>query len=102
MSLPVFVAGRCVHERVATAHCRACALACPRAAVAMTDEELRKYYDENASRYTAAEERRASHILINAAKEAKDDVKAAASALSDAISSTVNEVSDTVRSKMKS
>lgn len=41
MSLPVLVAGRCVHERVATAHCRACALACPRAAVAMTDEELR-------------------------------------------------------------
>ena len=33
------------------------------------DEELRKYYDENAARYTAPEERRASHILIKADKE---------------------------------
>lgn len=37
--------------------------------VAVPEQELRKYYDENASRYTVAEERRASHILINAPAE---------------------------------
>lgn len=37
-----------------------------KAGVKVTDEELRKYYDENASRYATPEERRASHILIKA------------------------------------
>ena len=37
---------------------------------ALPEEDLRKYYSENASRYTAAEERRASHILITAEKDA--------------------------------
>ncbi|MBX3635042.1 MAG: SurA N-terminal domain-containing protein [Rubrivivax sp.] len=37
--------------------------------VAVPEQELRKYYDENASRYTVAEERRASHILVNAPAE---------------------------------
>ncbi len=32
--------------------------------VTVPEEELRKYYAENASRYTVAEERRASHILV--------------------------------------
>jgi len=36
--------------------------------VAVTDDNLRVYYKENASRYTAAEERRASHILIKTDK----------------------------------
>jgi peptidyl-prolyl cis-trans isomerase D len=36
--------------------------------VKVTDEDLRKYYAENEKRYTAAEERRASHILIKAEK----------------------------------
>ncbi len=34
--------------------------------VAVPEEDLRRYYEENASRYTAAEERRASHILVKA------------------------------------
>ena len=34
------------------------------AGVVVPEEDLRMYYTENASRYTAAEERRASHILI--------------------------------------
>ena len=34
------------------------------------EEDLRKYYDENAARYGVAEERRASHILIKADKSA--------------------------------
>jgi peptidyl-prolyl cis-trans isomerase D len=33
------------------------------------EDDLRRYYEENASRYTAAEERRASHILIKADKD---------------------------------
>ncbi len=37
--------------------------------VAVPEEELQRYYAENASRYTAAEERRASHILIKAGKD---------------------------------
>ena len=36
------------------------------AGVVVPEDDLRKYYTENASRYTAAEERRASHILIKA------------------------------------
>ena len=38
--------------------------------IAVTEEDLRKYYAENAKRYTAPEERRASHILIKADKGA--------------------------------
>lgn len=38
--------------------------------VSVSDEDLRKYYAENQSRYTVAEERRASHILIKADKDA--------------------------------
>jgi peptidyl-prolyl cis-trans isomerase D len=38
--------------------------------ITVSEDELRKYYDENASRYAVAEERRASHILIKADKGA--------------------------------
>ena len=37
--------------------------------VAVPEEDLRTYYAENASRYTVAEERRASHILVNAGSD---------------------------------
>jgi peptidyl-prolyl cis-trans isomerase D len=37
--------------------------------VTVPQEELRRYYAENANRYTTAEERRASHILIAADKD---------------------------------
>jgi peptidyl-prolyl cis-trans isomerase D len=37
--------------------------------VAVPEEDLRRYYTENASRYTVAEERRASHILVKAEKD---------------------------------
>lgn len=57
--------------------------------VAVPEEDLRKYYTENASRYTAAEERRASHILIKADKDApaadKQAAKARAQALLDEV-----------------
>lgn len=48
--------------------------------VAVPEDDLRKYYTENASRYTAAEERRARHILVQAAKDAPADVRQKAKA----------------------
>jgi peptidyl-prolyl cis-trans isomerase D len=50
--------------------------------VAVPEEDLRRYYDENASRYTQAEERRASHILlqVDAGASAADKQKAKARA----------------------
>lgn len=44
----------------------------------LSDEELRKYYSENEARYAVAEERRASHILIKADKDASKDERAKA------------------------
>ena len=41
-----------------------------RKGIAVSDDDLRKYYTENEKRYTAAEERRASHILVKADKDA--------------------------------
>jgi peptidyl-prolyl cis-trans isomerase D len=38
--------------------------------VLVPEEDLRKYYEENISRYSVAEERRASHILVKADKDA--------------------------------
>ena len=53
--------------------------------VAVSEEELRKSYQENIARYTVAEERRASHILVKAPKDApkaeRDKAKAKAEAL---------------------
>src|SRR5580765_5323440 len=50
--------------------------------IAVSDDDLRKYYAENAKRYTSTEERRASHILVkvdpgaSAADRAKAKTKA--------------------------
>ena len=38
--------------------------------ITVPEDELRKYYAENVARFTAPEERRASHILIKADKDA--------------------------------
>ena len=55
------------------------------AGISVSEEDLRKYYAENASRYSTPEERRASHILINAPKDApaaaREKAKAKAEAL---------------------
>lgn len=48
--------------------------------VSFTEDDLRKYYDENASRYGVPEERRASHILIKADRSAPADERAKAKA----------------------
>ena len=50
--------------------------------VTVSDEELRKFYTDNAARFTAPEERRASHVLIKVDKDmsAADKAKAKARA----------------------
>ena len=55
------------------------------------EDELRKYYTENISRYTAAEERRVRHILINAPKDAAPDVKQKAKARAEALLAEVRK-----------
>jgi peptidyl-prolyl cis-trans isomerase D len=53
--------------------------------VKVPEEELRKYYEENKARYTTPEERRASHILVKADKDASADVRAKAKAKAESI-----------------
>ena len=48
--------------------------------VSFTEEDLRKYYAENASRYGVPEERRASHILVKAERGAPAEERAKAKA----------------------
>ena len=50
--------------------------------ITVSDDDLRKYYGENAKRYTSTEERRASHILVkvDAGASAADRAKAKAKA----------------------
>ena len=55
------------------------------AGISVTEDDLRKYYSENVSRYTVAEERRASHILIAAAKEASAAERSKAKAKAEAL-----------------
>lgn len=54
--------------------------------VSFSEEDLRKYYDENASRYAVAEERRASHILIKAEKSASAEERSKAKARAEELS----------------
>jgi peptidyl-prolyl cis-trans isomerase D len=65
------------------------------------EEELRKSYEENASRYTVAEERRASHILIKAPKDApkaeRDKAKAKAEALLEQIRKAPGSFADVAK-----
>jgi len=56
-----------------------------KADISVPDEDLRKYYGENAARYTVAEERRASHVLIAAAKDAPAAQRAQAKAKAEAL-----------------
>lgn len=49
------------------------------------EDELRKYYAENEKRYTAPEERRASHILIKAEKDAPAQERAIAKAKAESL-----------------
>jgi peptidyl-prolyl cis-trans isomerase D len=51
----------------------------------VSEDELRKYYAENLARYTVAEERRASHILVKAEKSAPAADRAKARAKAEAL-----------------
>ncbi len=53
--------------------------------ISVPEDELRKYYSENAARYTVAEERRASHVLIGAAKDAPSAERTQARAKAEAL-----------------
>lgn len=65
-----------------------------KADIAVSEDDLRKYYSENAARYTTPEERRASHILINAPKDAPADVRAKAKAKAEALLAQVKQAPD--------
>jgi peptidyl-prolyl cis-trans isomerase D len=54
-------------------------------------DEVKKAYEANSSRYIQKEERKASHILISAAKDASDADKAAAKAKADALFAQVTK-----------
>jgi peptidyl-prolyl cis-trans isomerase D len=51
----------------------------------VSNDDLRAYYDQNITRYTQAEERRARHVLIKAEAGAAADVKAKARARAEAL-----------------
>ncbi|MEY2892108.1 MAG: peptidylprolyl isomerase [Pseudomonadota bacterium] len=59
--------------------------------ITVSDDELRKYYTENLARYTTAEERRASHILIKADKSAPAAERAAAKTKAEALMAEVRK-----------
>lgn len=51
--------------------------------ISVSESDLKSYYEQNASRLSGAEERRASHILIAAAKDAPADERLKAKARAD-------------------
>jgi peptidyl-prolyl cis-trans isomerase D len=59
--------------------------------VSVSEDDLHKYYTENISRYSVAEERRASHILINAAKDAPAADRAKAKSKAEALLAEVRK-----------
>ncbi len=69
--------------------------------ISVNEEELKSYYDQNAARLSGKEERRASHILINAPKDmaAADRAKAKekASALLAQVRKTPDSFADVAR-----
>ena len=56
-----------------------------RQSVVVNDKDLKDYYDQNIQRLSSKEERRASHILITAAKDAPEADKKAARAKAEAL-----------------
>lgn len=59
------------------------------ASIKPSDADLKKYYDDNIARYRTEGEVRASHILINAPKDASDADKAKAKAKADELQKQV-------------
>ena len=69
--------------------------------ISVPEDDLRKYYDENAKRFTAPEERRAAHILVKADKSApaveRDKAKSKAVALLAQLTKAPGTFADTAR-----
>jgi peptidyl-prolyl cis-trans isomerase D len=59
--------------------------------IKLNDSDLQDYYKQNLARYSAPEERRASHILIAADKDAKAEEKAAAKAKAESLLAEVRK-----------
>ena len=72
-----------------------------RASIAMSDDDLRTYYKENLERLAGKEERRASHILINAPKDSpaadREKAKARAQELLEQVRKAPNTFADVAR-----
>ena len=66
-------------------------LAAIKKGIAVSDKDLREYYTSNEKRYTSVEERRASHILVKADKDASADVKTKAKAKAEALLAEVKK-----------
>jgi peptidyl-prolyl cis-trans isomerase D len=62
--------------------------------ISINDSELKSYYDQNVSRLSGKEERRASHILINAAKDAPAADRQKAKARADEVLAAVRKSPD--------
>ena len=62
--------------------------------VTVTDADLKSYFDQNAQRLGNKEERRASHILITAAKSLPEAERAKAKAQADALLAAVKKAPD--------
>jgi peptidyl-prolyl cis-trans isomerase D len=62
--------------------------------VTLKPEDVKAYYDQNAKRYGGQEERRASHILINAPSSMAVADRAAAKAKAEALLATVKKTPD--------
>ncbi|NDY89687.1 SurA N-terminal domain-containing protein [Ideonella livida] len=65
-----------------------------KAQVTVPEADLRKYYDENLSRYTQAEERRASHILFAVDASASKEDKAKARTQAEAVLAELRKAPD--------
>jgi peptidyl-prolyl cis-trans isomerase D len=59
--------------------------------ITVPEEDLRKFYTENESRFAVAEERHARHILVKADKDAAPDVKQKAKAKAEALLAEVRQ-----------
>lgn len=63
--------------------------------VKVSEDDLRNYYKTNLARYTVAEERRASHILIKVDKSASADQRAKAKSKAEALLAQVRKAPNT-------
>ena len=63
--------------------------------ITLNEADLKAYYDQNASRLSGTEERRASHILINAPQDAPDADRQKAKARAEALLQSLKKAPDT-------